>query len=128
MQAIVLSVGTELLLGEITDTNAQYISSRLRDTGVDVYRRITVGDNPARLAACFKEALGSAGIVIATGGLGPTGDDVTARALAAALGRPLEFHEGAWRNCSSLRHVCSASMDFHWRVSVMRATATSTSM
>lgn len=97
MQAIVLSVGTELLLGEITDTNAQYISSRLRDTGVDVYRRITVGDNPARLAACFKEALGSAGIVIASGGLGPTGDDVTARALAAALGRPLEFHEGAWR-------------------------------
>lgn len=97
MQGTVLSVGTELLLGEITDTNAQYISSRLRDTGVDIYKRTTVGDNPARLVAAFQEAVRSAGIVIATGGLGPTADDVTAAALATALGRTLEFSEDAWQ-------------------------------
>ncbi len=96
VQAEVLSVGTELLLGEITDTNAQVISARLKDAGIDVYRRITVGDNPARLAASFSEALGRAGVVIATGGLGPTDDDVTAAALAAAVGRKLVFHEEAW--------------------------------
>ncbi|HHW26300.1 MAG TPA: competence/damage-inducible protein A [Firmicutes bacterium] len=96
MQAEVLSVGTELLLGEITDTNAQYISRRLRDAGVDVYRRVTIGDNPARLTACFREALGRADIVIATGGLGPTADDLTAKCLAEAMGRELVFNQEAW--------------------------------
>lgn len=96
MQAEILSVGTELLLGEVTDTNAQHISTRLRDTGVFVYRRVTLGDNPARITAAFKEALGRASLVIATGGLGPTADDVTAECLAAAMGVPLEFHDGAW--------------------------------
>lgn len=96
MHAEVISVGTELLLGEITDTNAQVISARLKETGIDVYRRTTVGDNAARLEASFREALGRAGIVIATGGLGPTDDDLTAAALAAALGRTLSWHEEAW--------------------------------
>lgn len=98
VQAEILSVGTELLLGEIADTNAQEISARLRETGVSVYRRVTIGDNPARLTEAFKEALGRASLVIATGGLGPTADDVTAECLAAALGLPLEFHEGAWED------------------------------
>ncbi len=96
MQAELLSIGTELLLGEITDTNAQYLSGKLRDAGVDVYRRLTIGDNPARLTASFKEALGRADIVIATGGLGPTADDLTAKCLADAMGRPLLFDEEAW--------------------------------
>lgn len=96
MQAEVLSVGTELLLGEITDTNAQYLSGKLRDAGVDVYRRVTVGDNPARLTASFREALGRADIVIATGGLGPTADDVTAKCLAEAMGLRLVFSQDAW--------------------------------
>lgn len=98
VQAEILSVGTELLLGEITDTNSQEISARLRDTGISVYRRVTLGDNPARLTAAFKEALSRASLVIATGGLGPTDDDVTAECLAAALGVPLEFHQGAWED------------------------------
>jgi nicotinamide-nucleotide amidase len=98
VQAEILSVGTELLLGEITDTNAQEISARLKETGVFVYRRVTLGDNPARLTAAFKEALGRASLVIATGGLGPTTDDITAECLGAALGLPLEFHEGAWQS------------------------------
>lgn len=96
MQAEVLSVGTELLLGEITDTNAQYLSGRLRDAGVDVYRRVTIGDNPARLTASFREALGRADIVIATGGLGPTADDLTAKCLAEAMDRELTFCQEAW--------------------------------
>ncbi len=97
MKAEVLSVGTELLLGEITDTNAQVISARLKETGIDVYRRITIGDNLARLQASFSDALERADVVIATGGLGPTDDDLTATALAAALGRRLSWHEEAWR-------------------------------
>lgn len=96
MHAEILSVGTELLLGEITDTNAQEISARLKEAGIDVYRRVTVGDNLARLTASFSDALGRADVVIATGGLGPTDDDVTAEALAAALGRKLVFDETAW--------------------------------
>jgi nicotinamide-nucleotide amidase len=98
LQAEILSVGTELLLGEITDTNAQYISARLKETGVSVYRRETLGDNRARLTATFREALCRASLVIATGGLGPTDDDVTAECLAASLGLPLELHEGAWED------------------------------
>ncbi len=98
MQAEILSVGTELLLGEIADSNAQYISQRLKESGVDVYRRVTVGDNLARLSGAFKEAMERADIVIATGGLGPTSDDLTAQALASAMGRKLLFHEGAWES------------------------------
>ena len=96
MQAEVLSIGTELLLGEITDTNAQHISAKLKEIGVDVYRRATVGDNLGRVRDCFREALCRADIVIASGGLGPTSDDVTAEALGLALGRRLEFSDEAW--------------------------------
>jgi len=96
VNAEILSVGTELLLGEIVDTNAQYISARLKSIGVDVYRRVTVGDNPARLTTAFREAMGRASIIVATGGLGPTDDDITAACLAEAIGRRLEFREDAW--------------------------------
>ncbi len=96
MEAEIISIGTELLLGEITDTNAQYLSSRLRDIGVNVYRRVTVGDNPGRLVSAFEESISRADIVITTGGLGPTEDDLTARCLASALNRALVFDEKAW--------------------------------
>ncbi|HHY12774.1 MAG TPA: competence/damage-inducible protein A [Firmicutes bacterium] len=102
MHAEILSIGTELLLGEITDTNAQYISSRLRDIGVNVYRRITVGDNPGRLLSAFEDSIQRADVVIATGGLGPTDDDVTARCLALALKRNLSFDENAWDSMRKL--------------------------
>jgi nicotinamide-nucleotide amidase len=98
LQAEILSIGTELLLGEIVDTNAQYISSRLRDIGVNVYRRITVGDNPERLLSAFEDSIQRSDVVIATGGLGPTDDDVTAKCLAAALKRNLSFDENAWNS------------------------------
>lgn len=98
MNAEILSVGTELLLGEILDTNAQYLSARLKDVGIDVYHRVTVGDNLHRLSEAFRTALGRADIVIASGGLGPTDDDVTASALSQVLGRPLLFNEKAWED------------------------------
>jgi len=93
MQAEIISIGTELLLGVIVDTNAAYISKRLAEIGVDLYHRETVGDNEARIARCIEEALERANVVICSGGLGPTVDDVTRQAVAQATGRELVLDE-----------------------------------
>ncbi|GAA0178135.1 competence/damage-inducible protein A [Clostridium sediminicola] len=77
MRAEILAVGTELLLGNIVNTNAQFLSQRLADLGIDVYRHTVVGDNPDRLKNAIKEAFERADLVITTGGLGPTKDDLT---------------------------------------------------
>ena len=89
MKAEIISVGTELLLGEIADTNAQYISSRLPAIGLDLYFKSTVGDNLERLTETIERALGRSDVVLMTGGLGPTEDDLTRQAIAAALGEEL---------------------------------------
>ncbi len=86
MQAELISIGTELLLGEIVDTNAQYLGARLPALGIDVYYISKVGDNLERLTEVIDRAYGRSDIVIATGGLGPTEDDVTREAIARALG------------------------------------------
>jgi len=93
MQAEIISIGTELLLGAIVDTNAAYISRRLAEIGVDLYFRTTVGDNEGRIAQCIEKALERADVVICTGGLGPTVDDVTRQAVARATGRKLVMDE-----------------------------------
>ena len=93
MQAEIISIGTELLLGAIVDTNAAYISRRLAEVGIDLYHRLTVGDNEGRIARCIEEALERADVVICTGGLGPTVDDVTRQAVARATGRELVLDE-----------------------------------
>ncbi|HFC08834.1 MAG TPA: CinA family nicotinamide mononucleotide deamidase-related protein [Chloroflexi bacterium] len=95
--AEILTIGTELLLGEIVDTNSRYIARRLRDAGIDLYRTTTVGDNAARIAQAVREALDRADIVITTGGLGPTVDDPTRQAVADAVGVPLEFRPELWK-------------------------------
>jgi len=87
--AEVVSVGTELLLGEITDTNATYICQRLAEAGINVYYRSTVGDNFERLCGTLRQAQARADVVIVTGGLGPTEDDITREAIAAVAGKPL---------------------------------------
>ena len=92
MRAEIISTGTELLLGDIVDTNAAHIARTLRDIGLDLHYRTTVGDNERRVAKAIKIALERADVVITTGGLGPTVDDVTRQAVAQATGRPLEFH------------------------------------
>lgn len=93
MHAEILSVGTELLLGQIVNTNAAYLSRRLSEIGIDLFRQVAVGDNLERIRAALLEALERAEVVVITGGLGPTADDLTAQAIAAALGRDLVLDE-----------------------------------
>ncbi|MDA8345747.1 MAG: competence/damage-inducible protein A [Thermaerobacter sp.] len=95
MRGEILSVGTELLLGQITNTNARYLAERLAAAGVFVYHQVTVGDNPERLRAVYAVALQRADVVIATGGLGPTYDDLTKEVLADVLGVQLVQDEEA---------------------------------
>ena len=92
MRAEIIGVGTEILLGQIANSNAQWISERFADIGVDVLHHQAVGDNVERIAEAFRLALSRADVVVVTGGLGPTQDDVTREGLAAALGLKLERH------------------------------------
>lgn len=86
MRAEVLSIGTELLLGQIVDTNAAWLAGRLADLGIDLHHVSTVGDNLGRATEVISRALERSDLVVATGGLGPTEDDLTREAIAAALG------------------------------------------
>ncbi len=89
MRAEILSVGTELLLGQITDTNAAYLARLLAEHGVDLFFKQTVGDNGGRIQEALRLALSRADLVVMTGGLGPTEDDLTVEAVAGALRLPL---------------------------------------
>lgn len=93
MRAEILCVGSELLLGQIIDTNAAYIAGRLARAGIDVHRKQTVGDNLERIVECIQGALSRADVLVITGGLGPTTDDLTRDAISQALNLPLEFDE-----------------------------------
>ena len=77
MKAIIYSVGTEILLGSILDTNSKFIAERLGDLGINLYKMETIGDNPDRLYQGLKEADGVYDYIFITGGLGPTEDDIT---------------------------------------------------
>jgi len=92
----IITIGTELLLGEIIDTNSTYIARTLRDHGIDIFRITTIGDNTARIASAIREALERADIIITTGGLGPTVDDPTRQAVADATKRKLVFQPDLW--------------------------------
>ncbi len=94
--AELIAIGTELLLGEIVDTNTKYLARQLRDYGVDLYRSTTVGDNLQRITSLMQEAMSRADIVITTGGLGPTVDDPTREAAAQACNTHNEFHPELW--------------------------------
>lgn len=95
MSAEIVSVGTELLMGNIVNTNAQYISQRLADLGIDCYIQTTVGDNHDRLVEAVHNSLRRADIVILTGGLGPTADDLTKETVADAFGKKLVLDEAS---------------------------------
>jgi nicotinamide-nucleotide amidase len=86
MKAEIISIGTEILLGELLDTNANYLAARLPALGIDLYWMTQVGDNLDRLTDAFRRAWDRSELTLATGGLGPTEDDVTREAIAAALG------------------------------------------
>lgn len=96
MNAEIIAVGTELLLGQIVNTNAQFLSQELAALGIGLYYQTVVGDNPERLAEAVGQALGRASIVLLTGGLGPTADDLTRETVAQAMGRELRFDEDVW--------------------------------
>ena len=93
MHAEIVMIGTELLLGEIVDTNATKLAKMLRGIGLDLYYKTTVGDNEARITAVLNLALDRSPIVITSGGLGPTVDDMTRQAVANATGRKLVYSQ-----------------------------------
>lgn len=92
MKAEIISIGTELLLGEIVNTNAQYIAKELASLGIDVYHQSVVGDNVGRLYEAYRVAFQRADLIITTGGLGPTKDDMTKEIAAEFLNRKLVPH------------------------------------
>ncbi len=101
MTVELLSVGTELLLGNIVNTNANYLSQKCAQLGFSLYYQVTVGDNEGRLCDCIRSALKRSDIVILTGGLGPTQDDMTKEAVAKVLNRELCMDEASRERISS---------------------------
>ena len=101
MTAEIISVGTELLLGNILNTNAQYLSRELADLGITVQRESTIGDNHGRLADFVNEARSRCDLLVFTGGLGPTADDLTKETVAAGFGDELAFDEAEWDKITS---------------------------
>ncbi len=93
MRAEIVMIGTELLLGEIVDTNANLLAVALRNIGMDLYYKTTVGDNENRITQVLNLALERSNVVITSGGIGPTVDDVTRQAIARATGRKLIYSE-----------------------------------
>ena len=100
--AEILTIGTEILLGDLLDTNAAWISGRLAALGVSIYRHTTVGDNKKRITAALKEAVSRADLVITTGGLGPTSDDLTNACLGEAAGREMVEYPEARRHVDEM--------------------------
>ncbi|RJP55318.1 MAG: competence/damage-inducible protein A [Anaerolineaceae bacterium] len=100
--AEIITIGTEILLGEIVDTNTRFLARALRGLGVDLFRTITIGDNVQRIAEAIQDSLCRADIVITTGGLGPTVDDPTREAVARAAGVETEFCEELWEQVKAV--------------------------
>lgn len=96
MRVEILTIGTELLLGEIVDTNTKTLARAMRPLGIDLLRSSTVGDNAERISAAVQESLARADLVITSGGLGPTVDDATREGIAGALALPLEYKPELW--------------------------------
>ena len=96
MKTEIITVGTEILLGDILNTNTHYLSNELANMGIDVYYQITVGDNEQRLLSQLKESFKRSDLVILTGGLGPTEDDITKEVCAKYFDMEMEFHESSW--------------------------------
>lgn len=98
----IMAVGTELLLGQLLDTNTKFIAEQLAANGLDVHEIVTVGDNRERIAAAIRESLKRADGVVATGGLGPTVDDLTKEAVCDALELDTELYEPALRQMEAI--------------------------
>jgi nicotinamide-nucleotide amidase len=101
MRCEVLAVGTELLLGQIVDTNGAWIGEQLAEAGIDSYEHRVIGDNQARIVGALRDLLSRADAVLVSGGLGPTQDDLTRDAIAEVMGAPLE------RRAELVEHIAS---------------------
>lgn len=101
MKAEIISIGTEILLGQILNTNQQYLSTQLAVLGIDVYYHSTVGDNPRRLREAIKNGMERSDIVITTGGLGPTVDDITLEAISSCLSKRTILNKDVLRQIES---------------------------
>jgi nicotinamide-nucleotide amidase len=119
LKAEVISIGDELTSGNRLDTNSQWLSQRLGDLGIQTVFHSTVGDNLANNVAVFRSASQRADIVIATGGLGPTADDLTREAIAQAFDRPLEFRQSEMDHIESLFALRKRNMPERNRVQAM---------
>lgn len=97
MNAEIVAIGTELLMGQIVNTDAQFLSRRLQTLGINVLYHTTCGDNPQRMRDTLALALSRSDIVFTTGGLGPTQDDLSKEITAELLGLPMEFDEASWQ-------------------------------
>jgi nicotinamide-nucleotide amidase len=91
MQAEIVMIGTELLLGQIDDTNATYLGQVLADNGINLFQKTTVGDNRERIIGALNDALDRSDVILCSGGLGPTEDDITRECVAEVTGCPLEY-------------------------------------
>jgi len=110
MKAEIVCIGTELLLGQIVDTNATFLARELADLGIDLYHKTTVGDNLERIISALKLAWERSDLLILSGGLGPTQDDLTREAVAGLLHEPLKFNEEAWRQVTAYFHKVQRSI------------------
>lgn len=110
MIAEIVSVGSELLLGDIVNTNAAFLSKELAALGIPVYRQSVIGDNPKRLSDSLSEALSRSDIVITTGGLGPTCDDITKETAATLFSLPLVLDEASLASIKSFFNTVGRPM------------------
>ncbi|WP_032122927.1 competence/damage-inducible protein A [Clostridium amazonitimonense] len=110
MKAEIIAVGTELLLGDILNTNAQFLSKELAALGVEVYHQTVIGDNEDRLLDAFKEAFKRCDMVITSGGLGPTQDDITKEIAAKFLGKELILNEEALKDIENYFNITGRKM------------------
>ena len=101
MRVEILMIGTELLLGQVLDTNAHYMAQTLALNGINIHWKTTVGDNQERIIASLEIALGRADVVLCSGGLGPTEDDITRESIAVLLDRSLAFQPDLWEMISA---------------------------
>jgi len=102
MDAIIITIGDELLIGQVIDTNSAWIGTELNDLGVQVVERISVGDMHEAIIRALKEAVSKSRIILLTGGLGPTKDDITKKAIADFFNDEMVFHDPTWKRIQGL--------------------------
>jgi nicotinamide-nucleotide amidase len=102
MQCEIIMIGTELLLGQIVDTNAAFMGQVLAENGMNLYQKTTVGDNSVRIKEALNAALDRSDVILTSGGLGPTEDDITRDCIAELLDRPLEFRQDLYETLVAL--------------------------